>query len=1528
MREDECLRLDIPIEPLDETDTNIPTQADGVSPLDIIGKAKFTAEREKLSFTWEGYVSKSLQAAILCGGAFLERNDIVQELKEKRIKVANKHYIMESSPLCPPQPDMYVKTVLAAQPTSIAPGETCDIPLPQGYSPDQYYIISPPWNGPSLSWNPQLAQAVGSNLRFQNDTSNTITVGRNVPIFNISATDPKSEFSDDQSLTNQSSTLKPNIPDLSTKPARDDVLKKIEVPDNLSQNIKEKLFKINSKHIKVFDGDLSDGYNGSHGDHTVDFHFKNDIRPPVHFGCVPSYNKREDDVLMQAMIDNLEDQHIVAKANDIGIIPRYASPTMLVFKNSARTLSKEKYANLSISEKLKFHRMVLCQNKLNDYVEKIPHKYNTLEDTIRIVGSFEHVITTDLTDSFWQRHIAEDKLPYFAFHSPFRGTYIFLRSSQGFLNQSEGLENMVSCVLQDFIAEGWCRVHADNIYVMGHTQDITVSRWQLVLEAMTSSNLKLSPKKTSCFPPKLDLLGWHKEGKLLTPDPHRQNCVSITELPRTAKQLRSFIGSYRTFQRCQENTAFILKDLEQFLAANSSTSNTILPWTQDLVKQFEESKVKIKKLDKLYLPKDTDQLVLTSDWCKYGISATLWAVVDQKFLVVARMSCRIDKPNIDTLPCDGEATAHYVAAKSSTFSLPIKSSKLKTIALLDNKTVCQAANLLKKGKFSSSKIINELLVGISELNLDYQHLSGKMGQNFTDDYGSRNPVTCTGGEHCKICSFLLDCEQLPVNCAISFAATNGAIVGNISENCNNQLVNDIIRGLAPIPFSNRKAMKYLQDQDKDLQMVKRELTSGQRPQLKNTKVNSIKRYLQNQSKISISKDGLLVSQKMGRRFSSKDLIVIPESVSRGILYGLHLNLKHPTSFQLKKVVDTKFFILDKDKIIDDITCKCDLCQSLAQIPKEIETFKPNQVPDHPGMEFTVDILKYSKKLAVVATDNFSGFISTTLIQSEANEHLLEGIIITVLPFKTSSLSKVRVDQAPGFKKLSKKKIDLADVGLSMELGEAKNKNSIALVDRKMQELQTEIKKVSPSHNVLDIKILAQATSIVNERVRKSGFSAKEILFSRDQFSSENLALIDKDLADDKMEKRIKDNEYSAKSKATVNKPTSSANAKDGQLVFLKRDGDKLARRELYLVLEVVEDSSLKICKLLNTMSDNVASLQPHNVTYKVKQSDVFLAPNQPIEVLPETVEVPPDTLDITLDADILQYPPEPFTYSDYQTNPPCTKRTKQHEEDNSDDEDWYEDNDEETDADTSSGEDNENDDHNEEEDTRSTEEDIDAQVNANVEDDDQQNEDIEQPYDAEHDDDANDNEDLNDVQESNDGDESNHEESIDEESQSENAMDADVEEHDGNRPVNHPEWGDLNNFALNPPLPPIIGATILYYNWPNMKTMKARIETTFKTVQAKNPGWFNITNEGAPRITSIKMDVCRWKYADRIDVDDLDLSSDSTASDVVELDHSRTIPNLRVTIQLEQDEPPPLPPRSVRSTSVINCSSQTCKPKK
>ena len=170
---------------------------------------------------------------------------------------------------------------------------------------------------------------------------------------------------------------------------------------------------------------------------------------------------------------------------------------------------------------------------------------------------------------------------------------------------------MLTVVLQDCVAQGWCRVHADNLYIMGHTVKETVSNWKIVLETLQKNNLKISPKKTFCFPAKLDLLGWSKEGKFLVPDIHRQNCLLNASKPTTVKELRSFLGSYRTFYRCKQGISFILGNLEKMTVDKPSSQKLI--WTEDLVKEFEKAKEQAKSLDKIYLPKKDDQLVLTSD---------------------------------------------------------------------------------------------------------------------------------------------------------------------------------------------------------------------------------------------------------------------------------------------------------------------------------------------------------------------------------------------------------------------------------------------------------------------------------------------------------------------------------------------------------------------------------------------------------------------------------------------------------------------------------------------------------------------------------------------------------------------------------------------------------------------------------------------------------------------------------------------------------------------------------------------------
>ena len=1014
--------------------------------------------------------------------------------------------------------------------------------------------------------------------------------------------------------------------DYSIQPDTENV-KAIVIEDSLPKYIKEALNKIHIKHEKVFDGDLRLGYNNYSGNFDVIFHFLNDIPPPINYGCVPSYHKKEDDVLLQTMIDKLEALNVVAKASSLNITPKFASPCMLVKKNSSKFLKKGEYEAMSVQEKINYNRFVLCQNKFNKYVQKIPAKYNKLEDTIRIVGNYEFVITTDLTDSFWQRHIAKERLPYFAFHSPFRGTYIFLRSTQGFLNQSEGLEEMLTCILQDFVAQGCCRIHADNLYILGHSLQETVENWKNVLDTLQKNNIKLSAKKTFCFPSQLDLLGWTKQGKFLIPDIHRQNCLLNTSRPNTVKELRSFLGSYRTFYRCKKDISFILRNLEQ-LTSNKPSSQK-LPWTDELIQNFERAKQEIVKLDKIYLPKADDQLVLTSDYSKLGISATLWASVDNKYLVVARMSTGLEKAQENLKPCEGEAIACYVAARCPFFNSYILASNKKTIALLDNKPVVQAANLLEQGKFSSSKIINIVLTAIAELNMTFHHMSGKLGQNFADDHGSRNPILCKDRKICKICSFVDDCSQLMVSKISFWVADDRMLIGQVTKTSKDStLIKDIISGATTIPFANKQAMRFLQDKDPVLRRVKELLLAGERPHP--NEHSQVKRYLRKTVNITVCKDGCLVVSKLHKsRLVQRTLIVIPEDISYGLLQGLHLNLNHPTPSQLQLAVDTKFFLLDKDKKIRDIWENCTLCQSVATFPQEIQSFDANIIPDHPGLSFTADVIRIFKKKILIAMDNFSGFITTMFVPNEKADCLLDSLLQLITPFKASSSANVtvRTDQAPGFKSIKLKDTELIKLGIKLELGHAKNKNAVALIDRKIQELESEMKKLSIVHSEVSIKLLVKATAIVNEKIRNQGFSSREIMFCRDQSSHENLQIKDDKLGDNIMEQRNLGNISSANSKAKIKAQASSANAIKGNLVFLKRDGNKTKVRDLYLVTNVSDDRKwVTICKIKNGMGPQPAFLHPQAFSYEVKQTDIYLAPNQPIIVEPEIYVWEPPSL--------------------------------------------------------------------------------------------------------------------------------------------------------------------------------------------------------------------------------------------------------------------------------------------------------------
>ena len=116
---------------------------------------------------------KNVQSAILCGGAFMERNKVVQELHNKRIVVDGKFFILETPALCPnPIPDLQFSSISLQSIPMISPYSFVDIELPASLEPNQTYLIKP--SDDSSHWQPQTLQAVGNLIKFQNDSEEFI----------------------------------------------------------------------------------------------------------------------------------------------------------------------------------------------------------------------------------------------------------------------------------------------------------------------------------------------------------------------------------------------------------------------------------------------------------------------------------------------------------------------------------------------------------------------------------------------------------------------------------------------------------------------------------------------------------------------------------------------------------------------------------------------------------------------------------------------------------------------------------------------------------------------------------------------------------------------------------------------------------------------------------------------------------------------------------------------------------------------------------------------------------------------------------------------------------------------------------------------------------------------------------------------------------------------------------------------------------------------------------------------------------
>ena len=1143
-------------------------QADGSSPLHVVGETHLSFTREDRIFTFEGLVVENLDVDVLAGTPFMETNDIAVRPAKRQVILGDGSIHNYGSHQPAAVSSAACRAIVLRSPsssTTIWPGEFLEVDLPSDAPRDSVYALEPRTDAPSIRlltasqlWpTPAIISSVAGKIRIPNLSPQPRFLKRNEHFCQVRAV-----YTPEASNANSQlqATLRPRPPPLqaSTKHSANVCL---DPANLLPRDVRAKFSSLLDEYDHVFDPKIK-GYNGSVGPFEARVNM-GPVEPPQRKGRLPQY-ARNQLLELQHKFDELEALGVFRRPEDINIAVEYLNPSFLIKKANGD------------------YRLVTAFADVGRYSKPQPSLMPDVDSTLRLIGQWKHIVATDLTSAFYQIPLSRDSMKYCGVATPFRGVRVYARSAMGMPGSETALEELMSRVLGDLLEEGIVAKIADDLYCGGNSPEELLQNWSKVLRALHKCDLHLSASKTIINPQSTTILGWNWNCGTLSASPHRIAALASCPAPDTVARMRSFIGAFKVLSRVIPGCSTLLAKLDDTVAGRES--NEPIQWTDDLRTSFRNAQATLSTTHTISLPRPGDQLWIVTDGAvrKPGIGATLYVTRDGKLRLAGFFSAKLRGSQTAWLPCEVEALAIAVATKH--FSPYLIQSHHKACILTDSKPCVQAYEKLCRGEFSASPGVSTFLSTVSRYQASVRHVSGSA--ILPSDFSSRNAAPCED-EACQVCTFT--------------KLTQESVVRHTSTQ-------DILSGTKHLPFTSRTAWLTTQAECPDLRRTRAHLQQGTRPSKKLTNLRDVKRYL---NVATIAKDGLLVVRRDEPLAPTRECIIVPRQVLEGLLTALHIQLGHPSSHQLKAVTKRYLYALDIDKAIDRVTQACHQCAALRQTPKMREEQSSSPPPDAVGVSFAADVIKRSRQLILVVRECVTSFTATTLLEDERHNTLRDALIrlcVQIRPLDGPS-AVIRTDPASGFKALTEDLL-LKHHRITIEIGNAKNRNKNPVAERAVQEVENELLRHDPLGGPVYPVTLSVATATLNSRIRSRGLSAREMWTQRDQFSNQQIPLHDQSLIVQQHEQRIANHHHSEKAKAPIAKDRPAEHITVGDLVYLYSDRNKTRARDRYLVVEVTGP----FCNIRKFVGSQLRS-----TSYRVKTSDCYRVPSEVADYRPSAI---------------------------------------------------------------------------------------------------------------------------------------------------------------------------------------------------------------------------------------------------------------------------------------------------------------------
>lgn len=268
------------------------------------------------------------------------------------------------------------------------------------------------------------------------------------------------------------------------------------------------------------------------------------------------------------------------------------------------------------------NRFCLDARKLNKLTIKDAYPLQNIDGILSRIDETHYISSVDLKYAFWQIELDEESKPYTAFTVPGRPLYQFRVMPFGLCNAAQRLCRLMDRVIPQRLKEN-VFIYLDDLLVISSDFQEHLRLLGEVAKCLSQANLTIGLKKSHfCFK-ELKYLGFIIGNGMLKTDPDKVQAIRLIRIPKSPREVRSFLGTAGWYRR-------FIKDFASISAPLTDTLKKSCKFTmgEKAIAAFEKLKKALTSAPVLRHPDFTRRFYIQCDASDYGTGAVLFQLDD------------------------------------------------------------------------------------------------------------------------------------------------------------------------------------------------------------------------------------------------------------------------------------------------------------------------------------------------------------------------------------------------------------------------------------------------------------------------------------------------------------------------------------------------------------------------------------------------------------------------------------------------------------------------------------------------------------------------------------------------------------------------------------------------------------------------------------------------------------------------------------------------------------------------------------